>query len=301
MKKERKSGRASLRGSMVALVTPFKGGKVDEAALRRLVDFQIENGTDVLVPCGTTGESATLSHEEHDRVIAIAVEQAAGRVPIVAGTGSNATDEAIRLTRHAKAVGVEACLSVTPYYNRPTQEGLFRHYEAIAKACDLPILLYNVPGRTGVNLLPETVARLAAIETIVGVKEASGNMQQVSDVIALCPKDFAIISGEDLITMPMLAIGAQGVISVTANAVPKDMAEMIDAFFAGDRERATALHYKLRPLHQAMFFETNPIPVKAALSLLKMCENELRLPLTPMSAPALSRLRETMQAYGLRV
>lgn len=289
------------RGSMVALITPFKNGRVDESALRHLIDEQIAQGTDVLVPCGTTGESSTLSHDEHDRVISITVEHSKGRVKVIAGTGSNSTDEAIRLSRHAKSVGVDGCLSVTPYYNKPTQEGLYRHYEAIAKACDLPIILYNVPGRTAINLLPETVARLAKIDTIVGIKEASGNMQQVSDVIALCPENFAIISGDDLITKPMLAIGAVGVISVTANVVPGDMAAMVDAFFAGEHARAKALHYKLRPLNQAMFFETNPIPVKAALALLGKCANELRLPLVPMAEPALLKLQKAMRDYGLPV
>lgn len=289
------------RGSMVALITPFENSRVDESALRQLIDEQIAQGTDVLVPCGTTGESSTLSHDEHDRVISITVEQAGGRVKVIAGTGSNSTDEAIRLSRHAKSVGVDGCLSVTPYYNKPTQEGLYRHYEAIAKACDLPIILYNVPGRTAINLLPETVARLAKIDTIVGIKEASGNMQQVSDVIALCPENFAIISGDDLITKPMLAIGAVGVISVTANVVPGDMAAMVDAFFAGEHARAKALHYKLRPLNQAMFFETNPIPVKAALALLGKCANELRLPLVPMAEPALLKLQKAMRDYGLPV
>lgn len=289
------------RGSMVALITPFKHDAIDENALRQLIEAQIAGGTDALIPCGTTGECATLSHEEHDRVIAITVEQANGRVPVIAGTGSNSTKEAIRLTKHAKAVGATATLSVAPYYNKPTQEGLYRHYEAIAKSSDLPLILYNVPGRTAVNILPETVARLAKLDTIVGIKEASGNMQQVSDVIALCPEDFAIISGDDLITKPMLAVGAVGVISVTANVVPKDMSAMIDAFFAKDHERAKALHYKLRPLHHAMFIETNPIPVKAALSLLGQCENELRLPLTAMSGATLEKLKTTMRAYGLEV
>lgn len=287
------------RGSMVALITPFKQGKVDEPALRALIETQISAGTDVLVPCGTTGESSTLSHEEHDRVVSITVEHAKGRVKVVAGTGSNATGEAVRLTKHAKRVGADGCLSVTPYYNKPTQDGLFRHFSAIAESCDLPVILYNVPGRTAVNLLPETVARLAAIDTIVGIKEASGNMQQVSDVIALCPPSFNIISGDDLITQPMLAAGAVGVISVTANVVPNDMAAMMDAFFADDHETARQLHYKLRPLHHAMFFETNPIPVKAALSLVGQCENELRLPLTPMSEGAMARLKSVMQQYGL--
>ena len=287
------------RGSMVALVTPFKDGNVDEPALRALIEAQIDGGTDVLVPCGTTGECATLSHAEHEQVISITVEQAKGRARVIAGTGSNCTQEAIRLSRHAQSVGADACLSVTPYYNKPTQDGLYHHYQAIARACDLPIILYNVPGRTSVNLLPETVARLSGIDTIVGIKEASGNMQQVSDVIALCPDNFAIISGDDLITKPMLAVGAVGVISVTANLVPQDMSAMIDAFFAGDHDRAKALHYKLRPLHHAMFLETNPLPVKAALAMLGRCQNEFRLPLTPMSTGAQAKLRQAMLDYGL--
>lgn len=287
------------RGSIVAIITPFKGGKVDEEALRDLIEFQINNGTDGIVPCGTTGESATLSHEEHERVIALTIEAVNGRVPVIAGTGSNNTAEAVRLTRHAKKAGANAALLITPYYNKPTQEGLYQHYRKVAEEVDLPVILYNVPGRTGVNMLPETVARLADIKNIVGIKEATGDLKQISDVINLCPKDFLLLSGDDFTVYPTLAIGGHGVISVVANVAPKDMADLCDASFAGNLKKANELHYKLLPLNAVMFVETNPIPVKTALSLMGKVTGDFRLPLCAMSEGNLNRLKKVMKEYGL--
>ncbi len=286
-------------GSYVAIVTPFKNGKVDEQALGDLIEWQIERGTNGIVPCGSTGESATLTHEEHDRVIALTVEVSRGRVPVIAGTGSNATHEAIRLTKHAKSAGVDAALLVTPYYNKPTQEGLFQHYEAIARAVDLPLVLYNIPGRSVVNMTPQTVARLSAMTNIVGIKEASGNLSHMSDVIAACGDRFVVLSGDDALTLPLMAVGGKGVISVTANVAPSETAEMVSAALKGDWDCARRTHYRLLPLSNAMFLETNPIPVKAALALMGRCADELRLPLTTISEGSKAQLRQTMTQFGL--
>ncbi len=286
-------------GSMVAIVTPFREGRLDEEAFRNLIEWHIESGTDVIVPCGTTGESATLSHEEHDRVIEMTVETVNGRVPVLAGTGSNSTAEAIRLTKHAKEAGADGALLITPYYNKPTQQGLYDHYEAIAKAVEFPMVLYNVPGRTGLNMLPQTVARLSKIDVIVGVKEATGSLRQASEIIALCDESFAVISGDDFINFPLLAVGGKGMISVTANVVPRDLAALYDAWAAGDVERARELHYKTLPLHTAMFYETNPIPVKTALYKLGKIALEFRLPLCPLSKANDQKLEATMKQYGL--
>ena len=287
------------KGAIVAIVTPFKDGEVDEEALRKLIEFQIENGTDGIVPCGTTGESATLSHEEHERIIEIAVEVVNKRVPVIAGTGSNSTREAIRLTKHAYEVGADGALMVSPYYNRPTQEGLYQHYKAVADEVPLPIFPYNVPSRTGSNILPETVARLSKISNIVGIKEATGDLKQVSKVIELCDDDFIVLSGDDFTVLPLLAVGGKGVISVTSNVAPADMAGMIDAFEAGDLLRARELHYKMFPLMNALFFETNPIPAKATLAMMGKIEYELRLPLSKMSDANYERLRKVVSDYGL--
>jgi len=284
---------------MTALITPFRGGKLDEKAFRDLIDWQIDNGTDVLVPCGTTGESATLSHEEHDRVIEWTVEQANKRVKVLAGTGSNATDEAIRLTRHAKEVGADGALLICPYYNKPTQEGLFRHFEAIAKAVDIPQVLYNIPGRTGVNMLPETVARLAKIDRIVGIKEASANLAQASEIIAACPKDFSLLSGEDALTWPLYAIGGQGAISVTANILPKLCAELWDSHAAGKSKRCQEIHDELLKINGLLFIETNPIPVKTALALMGRCAEEFRLPMCEMRKENKEKLKAGLKEYGL--
>jgi 4-hydroxy-tetrahydrodipicolinate synthase len=287
------------RGAIVAIVTPFKNGKVDEAALRKLVEFQIKNGTDGIVPCGTTGESSTLSHEEHDRVIEVVIDAVKKRVPVIAGTGSNSTAEAIRLTRHAYKAGADGALMVCPYYNRPTQEGLYQHYKAVAEAVPIPIIVYNIPGRTGVNINPDTLARLAKIKNIVGVKEASGSIKQMSDVIHLCGPKFDVLSGDDLFTLPLMAMGGHGVISVISNVAPADMAAMVDAFVAGDLKKARTLHYKMTPLIDALFVETNPTPVKAALAMMKKISYEVRLPLYKLSDANYEKLKKIVVSYGL--
>lgn len=286
-------------GSLVAIVTPFKSGRVDERALGDLIEFQLQNGTDGIVPCGTTGESATLSHEEHERVVAFTVQVVKHRVPVIAGSGSNSTEEAIALTRHAKQVGADAALLITPYYNKPTQEGLYRHYKAVAEAVDLPLVLYNIPGRTSVNMLPNTVARLASIPNIVAIKEGSGSVQQGSEILQACGERITVLSGDDPLTLPMMAIGAKGVVTVTANIVPADMAGMVDAFAAGELDRARRLHDKMYPLFTALFFETNPIPVKEALAMMAKMNGELRLPLCPMSAENREKLARALKDYGL--
>jgi 4-hydroxy-tetrahydrodipicolinate synthase len=287
------------QGSIVAIVTPFIDGAVDEEKLRELVEFQIENGTDAIVPCGTTGESSTLDYVEHDRVVKIVVEQVNRRVPVIAGTGSNCTREAIEITQHAKELGADGALLVTPYYNKPSQQGLFLHYKSIADAVALPQVLYNVPGRTSVNLLPETVARLAVHPNIVAIKEASGSLQQASEVLALCGENITVLSGDDFITLPMLACGAKGVISVTANIMPKEVAALVDAFFAGNLEEAKRLHLYLLRISNAMFIETNPVPVKTGVSLLGRCRDEVRLPLAPLAEANRAKLTAIMKEYGL--
>ncbi len=286
-------------GSIVAIVTPFRNGKVDEEKLRELVEFQIANGTDGIVPCGTTGEASTLDYDEHDRVIEIVVQQAQKRVPIIAGTGSNSTQEAIEISEHAKKVGADGLLLVTPYYNKPTQEGLYLHYKAVAEAVALPQVLYNVPGRTSVNMLPPTVARLAEIPNIVAIKEATGSLQQASEIMALCGDKIDVLSGDDFITFPMMACGGKGVISVTANIMPKEIAAMIDAFNAGNMEEARRLHLKLLKINNAMFIETNPTPVKTALGLMGKCSEEVRLPLAPMAEANKAKLAAIMKEYNL--
>jgi 4-hydroxy-tetrahydrodipicolinate synthase len=287
------------RGSIVAMVTPFKNGKVDEKALRELIEFQVTNGTDGIVPCGTTGESATLSHEEHDRVIEITIDAVKKRVPVIAGTGSNSTEEALRLTRHAYEAGADGALLVCPYYNKPSQEGMYRHFKAVAESVPLPMVLYNIQGRTGVNLLPETVARLAEIDTIVGIKEASGSLKQMSEVINCCPADFDVLSGDDVLTLPLLALGGRGVISVVCNVAPADMAAMIDAFDASDLKKARELHYRMAPLMDVLFIETNPVPVKTALAMMGRIEGGLRLPLCGLAEGNERKLRKALQDYGL--
>jgi len=286
-------------GSFVAIVTPFKNGEVDASALRELIEFHILNGTNGIVPCGTTGESATLSHAEHEEVIRISVETCKGRIPVLAGTGSNATQEAIELTLRAQKIGANGALLITPYYNKPTQEGLFQHFSAVAKETDIPIILYNVPSRTSINMLPSTVARLSSVNNIVGIKEASGSLVQVSEIIDLCGPDFEVISGEDPLTWPILAIGGKGVISVTANLVPNKFAKLVDAARTGDVETAKALHYELLKLNDIMFVETNPIPVKSALALMDRIQNEFRAPLCPPSEESLSQLKAVLKAYAL--
>jgi 4-hydroxy-tetrahydrodipicolinate synthase len=287
------------KGAMVAIVTPFKNNEIDEEAFRELIEFQIDNGTDAIVPCGTTGESATLSHEEHDRVIEITIDAVKKRVPVIAGTGSNNTAEALRLTKHAYEAGADGVLLVCPYYNRPTQEGLYQHFKTIAQEVPIPIILYNIQSRTGVNLLPETVARLSKIKNIVGIKEASGSIKQMSDVINLCGPEFAVLSGDDIFTLPLLSIGGSGIISVVSNIAPADMAAMVDAFWAQDFEKAKQLHYKMSPLIDALFLEVNPVPVKAALALMDKIKLEYRLPLCNMSEGNFAKLKNVMKQYGL--
>ena len=286
-------------GSYVAIVTPFQNGRVDEKAMGALIEWQIAQGTNGIVPCGSTGESATLTHEEHDRVIAFTVETVRRRVPVIAGTGSNATHEAIRLTRHAKSVGADGALLVCPYYNKPTQEGLYLHFEAIAREVNLPLILYNIPGRCGVNMAPQTIARLSRMTNIVGVKEASGSLGQMSEIIAACDERFLVLSGDDGLTIPLMAIGGKGVISVTANVAPAETAEMVSAALKGDWDRARRLHYRLQPLTNALFLETNPIPVKTALGMMGRCADELRLPLCAMSEGAKSQLKQALTQFGL--
>jgi 4-hydroxy-tetrahydrodipicolinate synthase len=287
------------RGSIVAIVTPFRNGAVDEEKLRGLVEFQIANGTDAIVPCGTTGEASTLDYDEHYRVIEIVVQQANKRVPVIAGTGSNSTAEAIEITARAREIGADGALLVTPYYNKPSQEGLYRHFKAVAEAVALPQILYNVPGRTSVNLFPETVARLADIPNIVGIKEASGSLQQASEILALCGDKLDVLSGDDFITLPMMACGARGVISVVANIMPKEVAALIDAFLAGKMEEARQWHLKLLRIANAMFIETNPVPVKTAVALMGMATDEVRLPLAPLSEASRTKLTDIMKEYGL--
>ncbi|HOW28743.1 MAG TPA: 4-hydroxy-tetrahydrodipicolinate synthase [Elusimicrobiota bacterium] len=287
-------------GSCVALVTPFSKGRVDEKKLRDLVEFHIAEGTQAIVPCGTTGESATLSHREHGRVIEVVVRAARKRIQVIAGTGSNSTREAVEMTRHAKSVGADACLLITPYYNKPTQTGLVHHFRTVARSVSVPIVLYNVPSRTGVNMLPATVIELARSEkNIVGIKEASGNLDQSSEIRKALPKDFSLYSGDDSLTLPILSLGGQGVISVVANIIPRDVAEMCDAWRSGDTDRARELHLKMFPLFKAVFIETNPIPVKTAMGRMRLCSSELRLPLVAMSAENRKKLESALRNYGV--
>lgn len=287
------------QGAIVAIVTPFRNGQVDEERLRELIEFQIAGGTDGIVPCGTTGESATLSHDEHDRVIEITIDAVKKRVPVIAGTGSNSTREALRLTRHAHECGADGALMVCPYYNRPGPEGLYQHFKAIAEAVPIPIIPYNIPGRTGVNMMPETVARLAKIPNIVGIKEASGVLKQMSDIIQLCGDDFSVLSGDDFLTLPLLALGGKGVISVLSNIAPADPVAMINAYKKGDVKKAMALHHKMSPLIDSLFIETNPVPVKAALAAMGKIAYEVRLPLCRLSEDNYGKLKKALERYGL--
>ncbi|HOT50182.1 MAG TPA: 4-hydroxy-tetrahydrodipicolinate synthase [Candidatus Hydrogenedentes bacterium] len=285
-------------GSIVALATPFKAnGAIDFEAYGRLIDWQLSEGTDGIVPCGCTGEAATLSHDEQKECIRFAVERVSGRVPVIAGTGSNSTIEAISLTRYAKEAGADAALHITPYYNKPTPAGQIAHYTAVAKAADIPIMLYNVPSRTGISLLPQTVAELAKIPNIVSIKEASGSLDQVSQILDLC--DINVLSGDDSLTLPMMAVGASGVVSVAANVVPAKVAGLCAAFRAGDLEEAREIHYELFPLFKALFIETNPMPVKAALARMGLIENVLRLPLTPMLPDKFAQLEKVLKKLGV--
>ncbi len=288
------------RGSIVAIVTPFSGGQVDEERLRELVEFHLSQGTHGIVPCGTTGESATLTYEEHKHVVGVVVDQVKGRVPVIAGSGSNSTAEALELTRFAKEVRADAALVITPYYNKPPQECLYQHYSYLAKEVDFPIVIYNVPSRTGVDILPKTIARLANIPQIIGVKEATGSVRRTTDILALVDReDFCVLSGDDFIVYPLMCVGATGVISVVANVVPRMMADLVESFEKGDHSKARELHYKLQPMCEAMFYETNPIPVKAALVEMGLIQDEVRLPLCSMSQANRERLRKVLKDFGL--
>ncbi len=285
-------------GLTVALVTPFADGDIDETALRALVDFHVESGTDCVSPVGTTGESPTLSHDEHELVIRIVCEQAAGRIKVMAGTGSNSTSEAVRLTQFAASVGADAALLVAPYYNKPTQEGFYQHYRAVALAVDLPIVLYNIPGRTAKNIEPETIARIGELDNVVAVKESTGSMDQASQVLAL--SDLTVLSGDDSLTLPLLAIGAHGVVSVVGNIIPNDVKAMLLAFEDGNIADAMAWHARLFPLCRDLLgLATNPIPIKAAMGLLGRDTGEVRLPMTPLGDSELNDLQSTLQTYGL--
>ena len=281
-------------GTFTALVTPFRNGEVDVEALEGMVEFQIEHGVSGLVPCGTTGETPAMSEAEDRVVVETVVRVAAGRVPVVAGTGSNSTDMAIKYTKMAQDAGADGSLQVAPYYNKPTQEGLFRHFVAIAESTDLPLILYNIPGRTSVTISAETMARLAEVPNIVGVKDSTLSMNMISDVISLCGEEFDVLSGDDPLTSPLISLGGVGVISVASNIAPGAVSDMVKALLEGDFERGCELHYDLLPLFRALFVETNPIPVKTAASLLGLCSDEMRLPLIPMSGENLRRLQETL-------
>ncbi len=287
------------KGSAVAIVTPFKNNKIDEKALVGLIEWHISEGTNVIVPCGTTGEASTLDYDEHYRVIEITVKTVNKRVPVVAGTGANSTDETLTMTKKAKALGADGVLLVTPYYNKPSQEGLYIHYEKVAKTVDIPVVLYNVPSRTGVNMLPKTVARLAEIENIVAIKEATGSMKQVSEVIRLCGDSITVISGDDFTTLTLMALGGKGVISVAANVAPKDVSDMCRLWDEGKIEEARKLHFKLEPVNESMFIETNPVPAKTALGMMGKIQEEFRLPLCAMSSENKEKLKKTLINQGL--
>lgn len=284
------------QGSIVALVTPFKDGAVDYERMGELIEFHVEKGTDGILPCGTTGESPTLSHEEHGKVVEFVVERVNRRIPVIAGAGSNSTEEAVSLTRHAKDVGADAVLSITPYYNKPTQKGMIQHFTRIAGEVDIPMILYNVPGRTGVNLLPQTVAELSKVKNIVAVKEASGSINQICDIISLC--DITVLSGDDSLTFPLLSVGGKGVISVVANIIPSEMAELVRSFQT-NIERSRELHYKYWRLFKDLFIETNPMPVKTAMEMMGLLDFEIRLPLCEMSEANKQILRATLSDSGL--
>jgi len=288
------------KGSVTALITPFKNGKVDVERLKDNVEFQIKNKTAALLPCGTTGESPTLSNEEHKKVIQVVVKAAKGRVPVMAGTGSNSTDEAVEMTRFAKKTGCDAALMVSPYYNKPTQKGIYLHFKKVASTVDIPIMLYNIPGRTGITIEAATMAKLKnECKNIVGVKEATGSLDMASQVISACGKDFCVMSGDDNLTLPIMAIGGKGVISVISNLVPRQVAEMAAAFARKDLKKAQELHYYLFPLMKAAFIETNPIPIKTAMMLAGMDSGEMRLPMCSMEDGTLKKLTEVLRTYGL--
>ena len=290
----------TFQGAYTALVTPFKNGEIDQDAYRELIEWQIEQGIDGLVPCGTTGEAATMTHEEQGEVIRICVEQAKGRVPVIAGAGSNNTKEAVNLTLLAKEAGADAALQITPYYNKPTPAGLLAHFKELSKEASMPFILYNVPGRTGLNAMPETIAMIAnEVSDVIGVKEATGNLSQVSDVIEQCPEGFNVFSGDDFTVLPLLSLGGCGVISVVSNIAPKMMADMCSAFKAGEIKKAQELHFKMQPLNRVMFVETNPIPVKTALGMMGKLETSFRLPLVPLMSESEATLKAALSECNI--
>ena len=286
------------KGSITALITPFKNGKVDEARLKANVEFQIKNKTSGLLPCGTTGESPTLSHEEHKRVISVVVKAARGRVPVMGGTGSNCTEEAVELTKFAKKIGCDAALMTAPYYNKPTQKGLYLHYKKVADTVDIPIMLYNIPGRTGITIEASTMARLHNdCRNIIGVKEATGSLDMASQVIAACGRDFCMMSGDDNLTLPIMSVGGTGVISVISNLVPRQVADMTAAYARGDHKKAMAIHYELFPIMKGAFIETNPIPIKTAMMMAGMDTGEMRLPMCALEESNMKKLRDIVSRY----
>lgn len=288
------------QGSMVAIITPFdRNGRIDEESFRKLIEFQIQNGTDVIVPCGTTGESATLDHSEHSQVIKICLDQVNKRAPVLAGTGSNSTSEAIELSQHAKQMGADGVLLITPYYNKPSQEGLYRHFKAIADNVAIPQVLYNVPGRTSLNMTADTTIRLAELPNVVGIKEASGDLTQASRIIAEAGDNIDVFSGDDFLTLPLMSCGGKGVISVTANIMPAEVKAMVSAVRENRWDDARLMHLNLLQLHQVMFVETNPVPVKTAAALMGLCGDQLRLPLAPLMPDNLARLKKVLAQYKL--
>ncbi len=291
--------RKKFYGAFTALITPFTSNGIDEPAYKKLIDWQIAQGIHGVVPCGTTGESPTLSEKEHEHVIELCVQTVGKRIPVIAGTGSNSTSEAVHMTKHAAKVGADAALVVTPYYNKPTSKGIYLHYKAISESTDIPIILYNIAGRTGKNIEPDLMARLAGIKNIIGVKEASGNLDQMKKIRELCPKDFLLISGDDALTLPILSMDGVGIISVASNIVPQDVAELVNAFNKGDKAKAQAINAKLLPLVGALFIETNPIPVKTAASLMGLCSGAMRLPMCEMEEANLVKLKQALKSYGL--
>jgi len=291
--------RKKFHGAFTALVTPFTSNGIDEAAYRKLIEWQIEQGIHGVVPCGTTGESPTLSEKEQERLIELCVKTVNKRVPVIAGTGSNCTSEAVHMTKHAARVGADAVLVVTPYYNKPTNKGIYLHYKAISESADIPIILYNIAGRTGRNIEPDLMLKLAGIKNIIGVKEASGNQEQMKKIRETCPKDFLLISGDDALTLPILSMGGVGIISVASNIVPKDVAELVNFFNKGDMAKVQGINAKLLPLVESLFIETNPIPVKTAASIMGLCSPLMRLPMCDMEEANLAKLKQALKNYGL--
>ena len=286
-------------GLYTALITPFKNGKIDEKALEKLIEFQVKNKVDGIVPCGTTGESPTLAHDEHNRVIELAVKFAKNRIKVMAGTGSNSTAEAISMTSHAKKIGADACLVVAPYYNKPTQEGIYQHFKAINDSVNIPLIIYNIPGRSVINISDDTLARIAKLKNVVGIKDATGDLARVATLKLMVKKDFVLLSGEDATAVGFNAMGGHGVISVTSNIAPKEVGDLQRATFIGDYKKAVKIQDSLTNLHMAMFSETNPIPIKYAASLMGLCRDEVRLPLCEPSDSAKARIRKEMVAFGL--